>query len=65
MSTILKRLEHEPTYCEHSDARQLRRDAAEHIRCLESELLAERRKSQQLEALLQRRASEKVSRRAA
>ena len=31
---ILHRLDHEPSYCENCDAKQLRRDAAEEIRRL-------------------------------
>lgn len=55
---IVERLEREPSYCENSDARQLRRDAASEIREL-------RLKTQQLEALIQRRASQKMQRRVA
>lgn len=55
---ILDRLEREPSYCENSDARQMRRDAAAEIREL-------RLKAQQLEALIQRRASQKMQRRVA
>lgn len=55
---ILERLEAANEYCETSEARQLRKDAAEEIRQL-------RHKAQQLEALIRRRASDKMSRRAA
>lgn len=55
---ILDRLEHEPSYCEHSDARQLRHDAAEEIR-------AQRRQIAELENLVRRARSDKMSRRAA
>lgn len=55
---IVTRLEFEPSYSEHSDAKQLRRDAAEEIRAL-------RRQTQQLEALIQRRASKSMARRVA
>lgn len=58
MPDILQRLEHEPSYCENCDAKQLRRDAAEEIREL-------RHKTQQLEALIQRRASKSMARRVA
>ena len=34
MDDILQRLEHEPSYCENCDAKQLRRDAAAEIRKL-------------------------------
>lgn len=52
---ILDRLEHEPSYCLQSDEKQLRRDAAAEIREL-------RHKTQQLEALIQRRASKSMAR---
>lgn len=65
MATIIERLEHEPSYCLQSDEKQLRRDAADEIRRLETALRAEQTKSANLEAMLQRRASERVSRRVA
>lgn len=55
MSDILERLEAANEYCETSEARQLRKDAAAEIREL-------RHKTQQLEALIQRRASQKMAR---
>lgn len=55
---ILDRLESHNCYCEDSDSRQLRKDAAAEIREL-------RHKAQQLEALIQRRASQKMQRRVA
>ena len=56
MSTdILERLEAANEYCETSEARQLRKDAAAEIREL-------RHKTQQLEALIQRRASKSMAR---
>lgn len=65
MTTIVQRLEAHNEYCESAEARQLRKDAAEHIRTLEADLAASRRQVQQLEAVIQRRASQQVSRRAA
>ena len=59
MSTdIVERLEAANEYCETSEARQLRKDAAQEIRAL-------RRQTAELEALIRRRASDKMSRRAA
>lgn len=55
MPDILERLESHNCYCEDSDSRQLRKDAAAEIREL-------RHKAQQLEALIQRRASQKMAR---
>ena len=52
---ILERLEAANEYCETSEARQLRKDAAAEIREL-------RHKTQQLEALIQRRASKSMAR---
>ena len=59
MSTdLLNRLDMYNAYAEHSDAKQLRRDAAERIRELE-------RQVSELEALIRRRSSEKMQRRVA
>lgn len=58
MPDILERLESHNVYCEDCDTKQLRKDAAEEIR-------AQRRQIAELEALIRRRASEKMSRRAA
>ena len=59
MSTdIVERLESHNVYCEDCDSKQLRKDAAAEIRAL-------RHKAQQLEALIQRRASKSMARRAA
>ena len=55
MEDIVDRLESANEYCESAEARQLRKDAAAEIREL-------RHKAQQLEALIQRRASQKISR---
>lgn len=56
MSTdIVERLEAANEYCESSESKQLRKDAAEEIRAL-------RLKNQQLEALIQRRASKAMAR---
>lgn len=52
---ILDRLETANEYCESSEARQLRKDSAEEIRAL-------RRQVSELEALLRRRASQKMAR---
>lgn len=58
MTDIIERLEAANEYCETSEARQLRKDAAAEIRAL-------RRQTAELEALIRRRASEKMGRRAA
>ncbi|MEM5429368.1 hypothetical protein [Cupriavidus oxalaticus] len=55
MNDIIDRLESANEYCESAEARQLRKDAAAEIREL-------RHKNQQLEALIQRRASQKMAR---
>ena len=55
MPDILDRLESHNVYCEDCDSKQLRKDAAEEIRQL-------RHKTQQLEALIQRRASKSMAR---
>lgn len=54
-----------PSYALNSDEKLLRQRAADEIERLSRQLADEQRKSQQLEALIQRRASEKMSRRAA
>jgi hypothetical protein len=43
MTDIIKRLDHEPSYCENSDAKQLRADAAHEIRRLNVELWSAQR----------------------
>lgn len=56
MDDLLNRLDLYNAYAEDSDARQLRRDAAERIRELERQVA-------NLEALIRRRSSEKMQRR--
>lgn len=56
MADLLTRLDTFNTYAEDSDAKQLRRDAAERIRELEHQV-------KELEALIRRRSSEKMGRR--
>lgn len=58
MDDLLNRLDLYNAYAEDSDARQLRRDAAERIRELERQVA-------NLEALIRRRSSEKMQRRVA
>ncbi|MFC4518578.1 hypothetical protein [Cupriavidus pinatubonensis] len=58
MDDLLNRLDTFNCYAEDSDAKQLRKDAADEIRSL-------RRQVSELEALIRRRSSEKMSRRAA
>lgn len=65
MTTIIERLEAHNEHCESAEARQLRKDAAEEIRRLKLALAAEQNRSANLEAVLQRRASQSVSRRVA
>ncbi|MCA3188300.1 MULTISPECIES: hypothetical protein [unclassified Cupriavidus] len=55
MEDIVERLEAANEYCESSESKQLRKDAASEIRAL-------RRQAAELEALLRRRASQKMAR---
>lgn len=58
MNDILERLESHNVYCEDCDSKQLRKDAAEEIRQLREQVA-------QMNNLLLRKASDKMSRRAA
>lgn len=58
MDDLLNRLDTFNCYAEDSDAKQLRRDAADEIRQL-------RQQVSELEALIRRRSSEKMQRRSA
>jgi hypothetical protein len=62
MDDILRRLESFNEYGQTSDSRQVMKDAAAEIRRLSDELQLEQRKNTNLEAMLMRKASNKMAR---
>ena len=64
MIDILNRLDSFNEYCETSEAKQLRKDAAEHIRRLNGELWDAKREIDGLKTAMLRANSQKMSRRA-